>query len=284
MKENRISIRIGSGLLPLNLLVIALVIIILFFPSSVLRTVLGVPFMLLAPGYALVLVLFPKKVMGGIERAILSFGLSIAVISFVGLILNYTPWGIKLETMIYSLTFFIFVMSIIAWIRTRRLAEQDRLGFEFQLKTLGLGNTVWEKPLSILLVISILVVLGTFSYAVIKPKAGERFTEFYLLGAGGKAADYPSELVIGEVAKVAVGIINQEQQSVSYHVEIRLAGTQIGELGPVTLEHGQKWEQEVSIIPETVGKNQKVEFQLFKEGEEKPGKLLHFWLHIKEKT
>lgn len=107
--------RIGDGLLPLNLLVIVLVAAIIFFPSSIQRIILGLPFVLFIPGYVLMAALFTKKEgMGGIERVALSFGMSIAVVPLIGLILNYTPWGVRLESVLYSVASFIFIASIIA--------------------------------------------------------------------------------------------------------------------------------------------------------------------------
>ncbi|MCK4222104.1 MAG: DUF1616 domain-containing protein, partial [Dehalococcoidia bacterium] len=61
------------------------------FTTGPLRIVLGLPFLLFSPGYALIAALFPKKgSLDGIERIALSFGLSIAVVPLIGLILNYT--------------------------------------------------------------------------------------------------------------------------------------------------------------------------------------------------
>ena len=99
----------GSGLVLLNLLVIALIVAIIpiTFTSGVARIVLGLPFVLFFPGYVLNLALFPRKEgMGGIERAALSFGLSIAAIPLIGLTLNYTPWGIRRS------------LSCIRWLRS----------------------------------------------------------------------------------------------------------------------------------------------------------------------
>lgn len=90
------TIRVKDELIPLNLLVIVLVAIIILFPSNVLRIILGLPFLLFFPGYTLVAALFTRKEgMGSIERVVLSFGLSIAVVPLVGLILNYTALGDK---------------------------------------------------------------------------------------------------------------------------------------------------------------------------------------------
>lgn len=74
------------------------------FPLVYVRYVLGTVFILGLPGYALVKALFPtKKEMDSIERAALSLGLSLALVPIVGLILNYTPWGIRLTPITLSL-------------------------------------------------------------------------------------------------------------------------------------------------------------------------------------
>jgi len=130
--------------------------------------------------------------------------------------------------------------------------------------------------------IAILGALGVASYVLASPIEAERFTEFYILGQEGKAADYPRELKVGEAAKVQMVIINYEYDEMHYRMEIRSEETPIEELGPVMLQHKQKWEKEVSIIAASVGKHQKVEFLLFKEGESKPYSSLHLWLDVKE--
>ena len=120
-------IRKANELLLLNLLVLGLVVVILSSPSNVLRIVLGLPFLLLFPGYALMAVLFPKReAMSGIEWAALSFGMSIAAVPIIGLILNYTQWGVRLEPTLYSIACFVFIMSVIPWLRRKRLVERKR--------------------------------------------------------------------------------------------------------------------------------------------------------------
>ena len=66
-----------------------------FSPWDVLRIVLGLPLVLFFPGYTLLLALFPRKDrLGGVERLVLSIGLSIVITAFLGLIINFTAWGI----------------------------------------------------------------------------------------------------------------------------------------------------------------------------------------------
>ena len=80
------------------------------FASGALQIALGLLFVLFFPGYTLLSALFPRQgSLSGIERIALSFGLSIAVTPLIGLILNYTPWGIRIYPVLISVTVFILV-------------------------------------------------------------------------------------------------------------------------------------------------------------------------------
>jgi len=279
-----LKIRIRNELLPMNLLVILLIAAIFLFPYDVLRISIGIPFVLFFPGYALVAALFPRREgIGGIERLVLSFVLSIAVVPLIGLILNYTPWGIRLEPMLCSMASFIFITSVIAWFRRKRLLEKERFSIEFHLTLPDWRIGARDKVLSVLLVLVILGTLGTLGYIIATPKVGERFTEFYILGMGGQAAEYPEELKVGEEGKVIVGIINHEHQPVTYRVNVIIDGEKGSEIEPVVLEHDEKWEEEISFVPKVAGQNQKVDFLLHKNGEAKPYlEPLRLWLNVRE--
>ena len=276
-------LRIRNELILLNLLVFILVAAINLFPSNVLKLILGIPLLLFFPGYALAAALFPRRErMDGIERIALSFGLSIAVVSLIGLILNYTPLGIRLEPVLYSVASFIFVISVIGWFRRRRLTAEERFSIEFQVGVPGWGESRWDKVLSVILVVAIAGALGMLGYALAAPKVGERFTEFYILGLEGKAIDYPREITVGEEGKVIVGIINREHKTVSYRVEVRVDGVKNNEVGAVLLEHDEKWEGEISFVPTVAGDNQKAGFLLYKEGQSEAYQSLHLWVNVTE--
>jgi uncharacterized membrane protein len=74
-----------------------------WLPLVYLRYVLGLVFILFLPGYTFTKALFPTEVpvktssesTDAIERIALSFGMSLALVPIVGLLLNYTPWGIR---------------------------------------------------------------------------------------------------------------------------------------------------------------------------------------------
>jgi uncharacterized membrane protein len=213
----------------------------------------------------------------------LSFALSIAVVPLIGLILNYTPWGIRLESVLYSVASFVLIASIIAWLRRRRLKMGERFGVELYPKWSGWAEGVWDKVLAITLVVAILGTLGALGYIIATPKPGETFTEFYILGQEGQAANYPTELKVGEEGRVIVGIVNHEGQELSYRAEVIIGGKKIAEVGLVMLADEQKWEGEVGFVPEVAGQNQEVQFLLYKGTEVEPClEPLQLWVDVRE--
>jgi len=85
------------------------------------RYVLGLLFVLYLPGSMLIKALYPKSQdPESLERLALSIGLSLAVIPLIGLLLNYTSWGIRLTSITLSLAAFTEAMAIAALIRKYR--------------------------------------------------------------------------------------------------------------------------------------------------------------------
>jgi uncharacterized membrane protein len=67
------------------------------------------------PGYTLIEALYPKKEdLSSLERLALSIGLSLALTPLVGLVLNYTPWGIRLKPILVSLSLLTVFLALIA--------------------------------------------------------------------------------------------------------------------------------------------------------------------------
>lgn len=89
------------------------------YPMVVFRWVVGSIFVLFLPGFATIQALFPTgKELDDIECFVLSIGLSIAITPLIGLLLNYTPWGIRLDPIMTSLS--LFTLSIAAAATYRR--------------------------------------------------------------------------------------------------------------------------------------------------------------------
>ncbi len=277
-------IRLGSGLILVNLLCWLLIGAILLFPSSVLRVVVGIPFLLFFPGFSLVAALFPDKdSLSNIERVALSFGLSIAVVPLLGLLLNYTPYGIRLQPVVFSIASFITITSILAWLRQLHLTREEQPVLELNLSLPVTAKTGLDKVLTVVLVLVALGTVSVLGYVLTQPKPGETFTEFYILGQEGQAANYPLELAVGEEGQVTVGIINHEGKETSYQVEISTQQRIIAKAGPITLADEEKWQGEMGFTLDAAGPEQKIEFVLFKNGSTEPylGPL-QLWINVSQ--
>ena len=62
--------------------------------------------------------------MDTIERVALGFGMSLALVPIVGLILNYTPWGIRLTPITLSLLALTVVFATAAVLREYQAKAQ----------------------------------------------------------------------------------------------------------------------------------------------------------------
>ncbi|MGD0477065.1 MAG: DUF1616 domain-containing protein [Nitrososphaerales archaeon] len=61
-----------------------------------LRYIFGSVLVLFLPGYSLIEALYPKRELDELTRFALSIGLSLALVPLIGLVLNYTPFDIRL--------------------------------------------------------------------------------------------------------------------------------------------------------------------------------------------
>lgn len=90
-------------------------------PLLYLRYVVGILYVLFLPGYVLIEALYPKgDELTPLERLALSIGLSLALVPLVGLILNYTPFGIRLGPVVASLAALTTALAIYATYRKYR--------------------------------------------------------------------------------------------------------------------------------------------------------------------
>ena len=140
-----------------------------------------------------------------------------------------------------------------------------------------------DRILSIVLIIAIILAIAMTVYVIVTPKQGEKFTEFYILGKGGMADDYPTDLTIGEVI---IGVVNHEYASITYLLEVKLNETVIGE-EELCLEHNETWEQPFFFEATKNGEDQKVEFLLYRDQDHnesdetgEPYRSLHLWVDV----
>lgn len=289
----------GNRQPPLDLLLVAVLVILtdifVLMPAlsgSFLRTIFGLLLVLFLPGYALAAALLPaKKDLEGIERALLSLGLSIAIAPLMGLGLNYTSWGIKEIPVLTGLSVFTLLVCGVAYYRRIQLRETEVFGITIKNSISALKAEFLEEPssggdkaLAALLAISILASLGSLAYVIGNPRGEEAFTEFYILGPDRVAEDYPTKYTPGSSGTVVVGITNHEYRTVDYTMEIRLENHSLPlpeDQKYIRLDHNESWEEPVTFTPSVEGKNMKLEFLLFNETEKNtPYRNTHLWINV----
>lgn len=261
------------------------------------RIVVALVVALFVPGYALIAALFPERgpsvsgdrtsattdetddatdtddESGGIdvlERAVLSFGASIAVVPLVGLVLNFTPWGLRLVPILAGLTVLTVPLTVLAAVRRARLPSEERFDphpvawLVTGLRGLTAPDDRTDAVLNVLLVVSVLLAVGSVAYAVSDPGPEEQFTEFYLLTENETgdlvAADYPTNFTAGGSESLVVGIGNEEGQPETYTVVTQLQAVRIDdETVTVTEAHElDRFSREV-LDGETVNATREIE-------------------------
>ncbi|MDN5340145.1 MAG: hypothetical protein PWQ30_1254 [Euryarchaeota archaeon] len=254
--------------------------------ESPLRVVFVLPLILFVPGYLLIAALFPANGdLEGLERVALSMGLSIAIVPLLGLALNYTPWGIRLDPIVVTLVIFSLVVGFIAQFRRRELPGENRFtvpvgAYLATMKEEFTGGSVsrTDRVLSIVLIAAVLVAAATTVFIIAVPKEGEKFTEFYILGPKGKAAEYPTEFMAGTPQTVIIGIGNHEYRDITYTVETfavesrfnnatnqsTIVSATLLDRFAVTVPHNQTVEQPYTFRV-TDSNTNRIEFLLFKE-------------------
>ena len=254
-----------SRFLPIDLLIICGVILLtlvaVFIPeinNTPVRKIIAYPFVLFVPGYALLAALFPardrekrengehveatqdlneKATIDGIERLAFSFGLSLVLLPPLGLLLNFTPWGIQLSSMVVSLSLFSLLGLGVAAIRRSQLPENERFVVpltkwvaEFNPRSEDSTSTT-DSILSLFLVFVLLFSIGSAGY-VLAAQPAESSTEYSLLhksNTGKLVADHlPRNLSEGKPATYFVQIQNHEHHPVSYTVVVKLQKVRVG--------------------------------------------------------
>jgi len=245
------------------------------------RGFIGLILVIFLPGFSLIAVLFPKRDdVTEIERVALSFILSLTVVPLMGLILNFTPFGIRYVPVLILLSTFTISVSLFAWVRRLKLPAEERFRFPFErLLKINLGQSVLDKALLIILIASIIVSCTTLVYVVVKPKTGERFTEFYLLGSNGTGSDYPTDLDVGDEEKVITVIVNHEYENITYRLVVRFNGSLIHEERVFLIEN-ETWESHFTFKATQKGGNQKLEFLLYKGQQREAYRTLYLWIRV----
>lgn len=261
--------RIEPDIVVINLINLLLILLVITSAASLLRTVLGFPFILFFPGYIITSALFPTKdTISSTTRLALSFGLSIVAAILIGLALSYTPWHLKLSSLLASLSIFVLILSVAAWYLRGRTSQSDRfttnLNYPFAtvISAWSSSDSLF-RSVALILLCTIMIGTGLLAYFVANPDTDvQPYTQFYVLSENGQASNYPLALTSGEEATIMIVIINREKQQTEYDLQITFAGDTIQSPSPIRLNPDQKWEEPITFTAQRTGNRQALRFVL----------------------
>jgi uncharacterized membrane protein len=253
------------------------------WPQSPLRTVVSMFCLLFTPGYMVLAAIAPDKhLLTDAARFGLSSIVSIAALIPIGLLLNYSPWGLTVDTILGMLSGLFVILALAALWRRSRLAPQE----QYSLDGLGLFRGVRSSARLFLtltiMVFSLIGIVWGMMGTTIRQEDAERFSEFYLLGAVGTADEYPIRAVAGEPFPLTIGVVNHEKAAIEYHVILSADDGTLQRIASFPLSAGEQWEQSCRLILKTAGENRKVAILLFREGDSEPYRSLHLWIAVRD--
>ena len=277
-------------------------------PGSPIQLLVGLPLLFVLPGYALVATLFParpsqadtsrvdrlsdaviagrlgrlhQRGVDGVERAVLSVGLSAVILPLVGLVLSVVPSGLEPSPILGSLTGFVLVFAVLAAVRRARLPEDERFSVSFRAAvgaaaSGAAGTTRSETAVNVTLAASVVVAAAALGFAVAAPQSGGGYTDFHLLteSESGQlvAANYPDSLGT-DTTPIVLGIENQEGTTQRYTVVVQLQ--RVADDGTVTertrlttftptVEPGEEWTTRHQPTPRMSGNELRLTYLLYR--------------------
>ncbi len=249
------------------------------FTSGAVRIILGLPVALFIPGYMLLAALFPNRdSLRPVSRIAFSLALSVAFCIITGVILSYI-WSISLAPILTVFPVFIVITGAIAWCRARY--SYDELDFTIDIDLYRWRQMAGaDKALALLLAVALLATVGSVGYVLAVPKQDQQFSEFYILAIDGEAEEYPGQIAAGQALDITLGIINHEDKTMSYRVDVVIDGAVDRSIASDQIANDADWEVNASLALGSPGENRKVEFWLYKDGETEPYFEEPLFIHI----
>jgi uncharacterized membrane protein len=132
------------------------------------------------------------------------------------------------------------------------------------------GRLIPDILLTYTLVAILLICALCNAYLVVNPPHAEKFTEFYLLGRGGNADNYPIAMDLGDYDNVTVGVVNHEYRDMDYDLAVVLDdGIHKTKLytQKISLADNDTYQNAITIKPNMNGTGMKLDFLLYADGD-----------------
>ncbi|WP_254524296.1 DUF1616 domain-containing protein [Natrinema caseinilyticum] len=297
---------------------LAYVTVTAFGSDSPLRLFVTFPLALFLPGYATVSVLFPAGKRNArrtassaavarprgidlVERAGLSFVLSLAIVPLLVLVLPLTEWGLSSTSVAAGLCIGTIVTAQIGVVRRLRTPDSERFSGSLSAvrERLRRDESGAATASSILLVLAIGMAISSLFVGFLMPVSAGGFTELglYSEDEDGEmvAGRLPSEVEAGESIPYILSIENQEGEDTDYTVVVQQQVVEDGEVVERTelsridasVADGATGTGERSVTP-TVAPNQTVRISMLlyhgdppdEPTNENAAKETHFWVRV----
>lgn len=268
------------------------------------QPLVAIPSLLFLPGYILIAILFPRDIdqrfrgqefsfrtmpwsnrsIDLIERAALSFGMSVALIPLFALGIG-VGWNLTPPVVINGVTIILVVGIALAAIQRFRTPPAQRFTIPIHQWKTNLLNDLHsthttDRVVTIFLVAAILFAVGAVGYAIATPYQSDQSTALFLATEDEQgnpiASGYPTTFTVGESQALTVGITNNENTDQAYTIVITLEQIQPGsaanqvtqstELNRIqaTVPEDATWTGRHSVTPPWPGENLRLHYYLYK--------------------
>lgn len=264
------------------------------------RFVIGMLFLLVPLGYAVVYALFPENSetlslrhdtvdssgiilrydLDTIDRIALSCGVSIVGIALLGLGIEFSPLRFEPLTAVFTLGLATMAATAVAMWRRRQLPEHDRytasggyLGRIYREFTNPASSA--ELALNVVVVVALLSAAAGSAFVLMADDSQQGGTEFYLLSESDgtpQAADYPENVTVGSETTLNVTVENNAAVQKEYtvvaqveHVSANGTVTRAAELERFTrrVDGNTPWSIQHTFSPEAPGDNVRLQYLLY---------------------
>ncbi|UIP01456.1 DUF1616 domain-containing protein (plasmid) [Halobaculum sp. CBA1158] len=284
--------------------------------DTTLGLLVGVPTLLLVPGYALTAALFPATVgtrAAGVtpshadwpRRLALSVGLSVGIVPAVSLALTATPYGVARVSVVVAVAVMTAVLLVVATARRLSLPPEARLRVPLDGMIPRTRPGVFdpesrlETVLAVALVAAVVVAAASVAFAATVPTWGGSYTEFSLLAVSDDgdavAEGYPTEFTAGDPEELVVGVGNARDTAATYTVIVAIQ--RVDADGTVTeaerlrtfrprVAAGDTWRRSHEVAPEMTGEDLRLVYLLYRGDPpaepsiDSADRALHLWVSV----
>lgn len=215
--------------------------VVVSIPSSPARAAVGLPLLLFLPGYALLTVVFPSRRfrtrygaldvfssgIDGVERVGLSFGISLALLPLLGLVLwTLSPSGFGVRVLVGVLSATTGLGMICGAYRRLRLPVNQRYRVPVDrwlsgLWTDGVTGGLFGTTLNVVLVLSVIAAVVALGVGILVPHESETYTSVSMLASsedGLSFVDNSTAITSGD--QLTLSIANHEAQTTTYTIVV----------------------------------------------------------------